>query len=350
MGSSTAFTLTLFYAVSIVAGTTTNVLIIIVILRRKELRRRRANHFLASLCLSDLMTCAYSMTYHLVHLHPAIYTHFLSTTYCKVTQYFVYTLAFSSTLCLTMACIDRYIAILHPFYYATVSMARLSSLLMVWPWLLSLTTALPAVVTDMITTGLTFGFPCAAVSNKTAQNYLFAIAPINIILPFIGIIITCSMVFRVARKQQRKVQTQMVFVRNRDALSTFDSTVDQVSGEERTSTMFSGHWNTQSENSELPRRTTRMKIALKNRFKMVFREESRIAFATIVVVIGFFIAWTPFVVTRMLYAVGCRLSNDVYMFGTVFVLFHSAWNPLLLLIVRKDLWRSLYRLLKPKCV
>ncbi len=348
MSSTEAVVLSLFYGLSIVFGCIANLLIIIAVIKQAELRRRRANHFLASLCFSDFLTCLFSMSYHLVHLHKDIFSHFLSLSYCRVTQYFIYVLAFSSTLCLTMVCIDRYLAIIHPFVYIRESMSRVSYVLLAWPWLMSLTTSVPALVIDMIKVRTDFGFPCGAEANWHTVRYFLAVIPVNILIPFICIVVTCLVVFRVARKQLRNIQTQ-IFVLKGPGINCSDSD-ERTSNNEHIPKPGSSTENTFSlpafSRRKKRHKTNHKKLALKHRLRLVFREETRIAFATLAVVIGFFIAWTPYLVSRMLFAIGQSLPNHVYMFGTVFVLSNSAWNPFLILLFRKDVRKAVKNLLK----
>ncbi len=278
------------------------------------------------------------MTYHLIHLHANVYREFLSTTYCRVTQYFVYVLAFSSTLCLTMVCVDRYLAIIHPFFYVTNSMKRLGNVLMAWPWILSISTAIPALATNIIEIGTDFGFPCAAVSSWDSLRYFIAVIPLNVIIPFLCIAITCLVVFRVARKQLHRIQAQILVTRSSSpSLERFDEQTKHGQIFATSSGQATSHSPCPSVPRKMLYKSNNAKLALTHRLRLVFREETRIAFATIAVVIGFFIAWTPYLISRLLYAIGKQLSNDIYMFGTVFVLSNSAWNPLLILIFRKDI-------------
>ena len=184
------------------------------------------------------------------------------------------------------------------------------------------------------------GFPCAANSSWRTVRYFIIIIPINIVVPFLCIVATCVIVFKVARKQLYTIQAQV-----------FRTQVSSLQGKTQ-DTLASSNEGTCKYDSGVvssPAVTRKdkpkpIKIALKRRLKAVFREEARIAFATLAVVIGYLIAWTPYLISRLLYVLGQTPSNDVFMFGTVFVLSNSAWNPLLILLFRKDIRRSVSKI------
>lgn len=345
-----------FYSVMILLGCILNMLIILAILSVKEIRRRRANQFLASLCISDFLTCAYSMTYHLVHLHPAIYGAYISTMYCRATQYVIYVLAFSSTLCLMTVCVDRYIAITRPFRYLSATMNKVSKVLLIYPWVHSIVTSIPAIVSPIIEMSNDFGYPCAGSSSSATTRYFIAIMPINVIIPFTCILTTCTVVFRIARKQLHSIQVQVTSTRRHPFPEESSSS---SSGPERNPLDLKSVSSKQMPPSNpssfkifLGSRTAlithlrRKTMQLRQRHLKNFREETRIAFATVAVVFGFMVAWTPYLLTRILFVFGTHLSNDVHIFGTVFVLANSAWNPLLILTFRRDIRKGILSLRK----
>ena len=322
-----------------IAGCIFNVLIFMAILSKKELRRRRANQFLCSLCLSDFLTCAYSVTYHLVHLHPEIYANVLNSTYCRTTQFFIYVLAFSSSLCLTGVCIDRYIAITKPFLYLSNKFSKIYIVLLLWPWVQSFLTTIPIGSLEMIKVLNSTGFPCGMESSWETLEVWSVIAVTNIILPFLCIFTTCIVVYRVARRQLREIQLQT------------PSNIGEQSVEESSTitirTAFANNSPVLSTIRAIKVKrfgTMLQKDTAKRKFNRNFREEAKITFATIAVVFGFIVAWSPYLVTRLLFLVGVDLSVDVHMFGTAFVLVNSAWNPLLIFSLRNDIRKSVKRL------
>ena len=340
-----------FYGFMIIIGCILNMLMILAILSVNELRRRRANHFLASLCISDFLTCAYSMTYHLVHLHPAIYGAYISTMYCKVTQYVIYVLAFSSTLCLMTVCVDRYLAITRPFGYLSDTMSKVSKVLLIYPWVHSIVTSVPAIVSPIIEMSSDFGFPCAGSSSSATTRYFIAITPINIIMPFTCILTTCTVVFRIARKQLHTIQATST--QSQPSTDEFSSSSERnapnlnyVSSKQASLSTPSSMRTFIGSKKGLITHLRRKTMKQRQRHQKNFREETRIAFATIAVVVGFMVAWTPYLLTRVLFVFGIHLSNDVHMFGTVFVLANSAWNPLLILTFRRDIREGILSLRK----
>ena len=327
--------LSVFYGLTIIAGCTFNLLVLSGILTKKELRRRRANLFLCSLCLSDLLTSAYSVTYHLIHLHPKIYSSSLSVSYCRTTQFFIYALAFSSTLCLAGVCIDRYIAITKPFLYISDRFSKITLGLLFWPWIQSFGTSVLAVSHPHINVLNSTGFPCGIKSSRDTLEVWSVLSVINIIIPFICILASCIVVYRVARRQLLAIRLQIP--------STIgDPSLESPSNSEKMA--YDGVYSIQTNmhtTSVKGTGPTRQKETAKRTFNRNFREEAKITFATIVVVIGFMIAWVPYFVTRLLYLVGINVSNDVHTFGTAFVLANSAWNPLLIVLLRNDIRKSI---------
>ena len=326
------YVLSVFFGLTTIVGCILNSLIILAVLSKRQLRGRKANLYLCSLCLSDMLTCLYSVPYHLIHLHPEIYLSLLSLQYCRCTQFFIYVLAFSSTLCLTGVCVDRYIAIARPFLYLTDRFSRISVLLLLWPWLQAICTSVPAIAMPIISVQNYTGFPCAINSSRGTAEVWFALTLTNIILPFICIFVSSIVVFRVARRQLHQIQLKM-------PTTLGDQSEDRSSA----CTIKSGLGNDFLAKSL--RRGTKdcqklEKDGARRKFNRNFREEAKITFATIVVVLGFLIAWTPYFVTRLLYLLGVHLSDDVYLFGTAFVLANSSWNPALIIALRGDIKKS----------
>ena len=335
MTTTKQYGLSALYGLTTMAGCVFNSLILLAILTRRELRRRRANLFLCSLCLSDLFTCAYSVTYHLIHLHPKIYKSSLNVTYCRITQYFIYVLAFSSSLCLAGVCIDRYIAIMRPFLYISDKFSKFTTMLLLWPWIQSFGTAVPAVSLPHITVLNSTGFPCGIKPGWATLEVWSVLSVINIILPFICILTSCIVVYRVARKQLLQIRLQTPLSLGGKSVESSSSSIKLAIG--RGSPMENRiHTVKVSQDG-----TMRQKEAAKRKFNRNYREEAKITFATIAVVIGFVIAWVPYFVTRLLFLVGINVSNDVHTFGTSFVLANSAWNPLLIFLLRNDIRKSI---------
>ena len=336
MDTTSYVSLSVFYGLTIIIGSALNFVILIRIISKKSFRIRRANLFLASLCLSDMFTCAYSITYHLVHLHPAIYSSYLSTTYCRVTQYLVYALAFISTLSLTAVCIDRYLAITKPFFYASSKMVTLCYVMLLLPWLHSFVTSIPVLVLPVVSITNYTGFPCGFVSTWEAQQIYMVLVPMNILLPFICIVFSCIVVFNVARKQLHSIKALTPSALNQTTKETVSMTESYISDSVDI---------VRSQTNEERDRANRKNVA--KRFnKGNFREETRIAFATLAVVIGVLFAWMPYLVTRLLYLIGIELHDSLHLFGTAFTLANSAWNPFLLLAVRRDLRKSVLSLFR----
>ncbi|XP_065056794.1 cholecystokinin receptor type A-like [Rhopilema esculentum] len=326
--------LSVFYGLTIIIGCVLNFVILIRIMSKKSFRIKHANLFLVSLCLSDMFTCAYSITYHLVHLHPAIYSSYLSTTYCRVTQYFVYALAFVSTLSLTAVCIERYLAITKPFFYASSKMATLCYIMLLLPWIHSFVTSIPVLVLPVVSITNYTGFPCGFVSTWEAQQIYMVLVPMNILLPFICIVFSCIAVFNVARKQLHSIKALTP--------SALNQTTKEAMAESHTSDSVDiVRLKTNAERDRANRKNVTKRFDKGN-----FREETRIAFATLAVAIGVLFAWMPYLVTRLLYLIGIELDDSLHLFGTAFTLANSAWNPILLLAVRKDLRKSVLSLFR----
>ena len=334
MNDTKKYGLSIFYGLTALTGCIFNSLVLLAIITKKELRRRKANLFLCSLCLSDFLTSAYSVTYHLIHLHPKIYSGLLSVTYCRLTQYFIYALAFSSSLCLAGVCIDRYIAITKPFMYISDKFSKFITMLLIWPWIQSFCTSIPAASLPIITVLNSTEFPCGINSSQAALEILLVLSTINIILPFICILTSCIVVYRVAKRQLLEIRLQVPSVLGEQSAGSSSSSIRSVI---RSRSPADNKVHT----VKIKRDDKQQKESAKLKFNRNFREEAKITFATIAVVIGFVVAWVPYYVTRLLFLMGLSLSNDVHTFGTAFVLANSAWNPLLIFLLRSDVRKSI---------
>ena len=338
MATGKQYGLSAFYGLTTVAGCVFNLLILIAILTTRELRCRRANLFLCSLCLSDFFTCAYSVTYHLINLHPKIYRSSLNVTYCRITQYFIYVLAFSSSLCLAGVCIDRYIAITRPFLYISDKFSKFTTMLLFWPWVQSFGTAVPVVSLRHITVLNSTEFPCGIKSGWAALEVWSVLVVINIILPFICILTSCIVVYRVARKQLLQIRLQKPLSLGGKSVDSSSSSIKSAIGGGGGGSPIENKIHAAKVNQD---GSTRQKEAAKRKFNRNYREEAKITFATIAVVIGFIIAWVPYFAARLLFLVQINVPNDVHTFGTAFVLANSAWNPLLIFLLRNDIRKSI---------
>ena len=72
-------------------------------------------------------------------------------------------------------------------------------------------------------------------------------------------------------------------------------------------------------------------------FRASARPELKVALATLLLTIGFWIAWLPFIFPRFLTVLKVRIPNKVTEYTTVCALMNSAWNPLIVLITRSEL-------------
>ena len=72
-------------------------------------------------------------------------------------------------------------------------------------------------------------------------------------------------------------------------------------------------------------------------FRASARPELKVALATLLLTIGFWIAWLPFIFPRFLTVLKVRIPNKVTEYTTVCALINSAWNPLIVLITRSEL-------------
>ena len=364
MNTAELVLITTFYGLSSLLGILLNGLLIISILLSKEIRQRNANKILCSLCFSDLLTCAYSIPYHLFHLYPSIYGIFISQTYCVVTQYFIYSLAFSSTLCLTAMSLDRYFAICHPFAYHRYGTRPTVVISIVWPWIHSAVTALPVFAIDMVEVSTDFGFPCGAKQGFDTTRYFTVITPINILIPCICIVITNIFVLRTARRQLRSIQVQQNAVSYVKGNTVNSSIIDNEENSICLSDIhgsLSGkqqHQNSSNLNfyklmlkgralsplpPDSPKFSTRRKESKRGKCKTSSSEEKRLGLAIVPVVVGFFVAWTPYLITRVsyFYYPDLQINNGMFLFGTCFVLFHSTWNPVLILSFRREIRRRI---------
>ena len=330
ISGSKAIVLTLFYALFIVVGLSTNLAIIFAVLRTKGLRKRQ-QIILLNLVTCDGFTIVMSAPYYIysVNVTKIPPRTMLGTRLCKTYLLFSYALGFVSILSLLLISIDRYTAVVYPYFHQRHMTREKLICFSVLCWLIPSIVCVPAA---NIPGWLDFdgqpGGLCGVQWSKINPGYVIFSVGSLFLLPTFVIFYANIRVYLIAKRKRRRI---------------FPSGYSKNS-EEDSNNSGSVHGSVRS----LPlgviatfQRITSIKksIAFNRRFR-TSKQDVQIAVSTLLLIGLFLLSWLPFVIPRVLHTFKIRIPEQVSNYTPVFAFSNVALDPILIFCCRNEIRKA----------
>ena len=346
------------YVLIIVSGLGGNFCVVISILSSRKNRIKIQNIFLLSLSLSDLLFCATFPPYILSSLIDST-LHLKNNTVCKGMVFMNYSLALIGLFAITALSLDRYVAIKYPFFYQRyINKFGIYCInVIVWMEPVIFTFPLLAKKNWAIYIGEP-GIPSGVIFSSVPPAYSISIAIMCLLLPGMILIVTNIYVFRIAKKQNAKIHNIHGKCREHHNLGSEDGIAEnrhslhgymETSSNRKCLNLSGNVLKSRSSYESLPSVGSVSVTKVHNRARLARRTEHRqrdwkSAVMTLALVIGFFITWLPFVVSRGIATfTRTRLSFSLEVYTATFTSVNSVSNPYLILATRKDLRNALHK-------
>lgn len=344
----------IFNAVVAIFGTILNSCVIFAILSTRNHRRTLSNTYLLTLATTDLLASVLVAPYFLLSLNLPTYDVSLKAKYrdaCKAGNFFIYTVGINRILALTFMSADRYMAILHPFWYQrTVNQKRViaANLYII---LQSSVTNLPmSLIPGWVNYDGRLGAPCGFMWDGKLP-FLIPYCILNFGLPLVVLIGSNITVFVTARKQRKRIIALRVGDETRrcngilpiHSLSSLQTGAGNNAKVELTPHEIDIHGNYGRLSDGDKKKTRKSEKSDKvTGERQLQTQDIIITFSTIFLVVAFLITWLPFAISRTAFVLDRQLfSWHVVVWTTVLTLLNSLLNPLIVLGTRRDIQRTL---------
>lgn len=190
----------------IIFGVCGNLLVIIAILRFKRLRRAVNSYLILNLAISDFLTAALLMPYHLATvLDLSIIAD--DGLLCKVGGLLSYPFYISSTITLVMLAIERHIAVSDPLRYMSRVTARTIALMIGYSWFQSVLFVVLFAFLGNIEFS-TQSLDCGVSWEGTPLWLSIFALLMTIVLPFFTLLIMSLRVMIIALRQKKRIDIE----------------------------------------------------------------------------------------------------------------------------------------------
>ena len=279
--------------------------------------------------------------------------------------YLNYILATTGITAITAMSLDRYFAIRYPFYYQQYGRKQGICIVNLAVWIQPIVIFSPLLIaTNWAGCVGQFGIPSGVTWKNLPITYLVSLILLAFVIPGVILIFTNIYVFATARKQYLKCQKhrQQKNVANMQSNHSIQIPYSKhqvskdVSSVHCTDSETTGSRNNElsesvssSKDTELVQTNEVLNESKPTPFKKQLKwqniqQEWKIAIMTVVLVLGFFITWLPFTLSRVLAVfLKHKPESSVDMYAAVFTTVNSVINPYLVLATRKDIRQVVLR-------
>ena len=208
----------MYYCILGVTGLFASVTLMIVLYKHRDYRYRPSTCYLYSILLASVLACLYEIPYYvfsiLANLPPPNAGSY--DTECKISLFLTYSISTVKVFLLCALSLDRFIAIIYPYFYskyATRMRIRIANILL---WILPMLLVIPLSALDNASKyiGL-IGVSCGVDWTLIDKNYMIFLIVVAFITPSTVVAITNIKVFLVARRQKRIIATEIERYDNR---------------------------------------------------------------------------------------------------------------------------------------
>ncbi len=201
--------LTVIYCFAGVTGVLGNFAVLTSIFCRRRSRISQCHIFIVSLAATDFLTCLLCGPYYIRSLHVASFFESQKLAYdlCVGILVVTYSLAINSILSLTLLSLDRYCAVVLPFWYKKRVTKTKCVIAFIFVWVYSFLIVLPPTFArSWIRYENEPGSPCGFQWKRASSAYLTFNITVNVIIPALIVSVTNAIVFKTARQQNLKTR------------------------------------------------------------------------------------------------------------------------------------------------
>ena len=337
--------LTIIYSFIIVVGLMANSLIIIATLKSKKLRER-PQIILLNLIVCDVTNTIISAPYYLYASTTSPYVPSKTPTVVRICQaylYLSYSLGFVSILALVIISIDRYVAVIRPYFYQMHVTNNVVGVGILMSWLIPFCLTIPGPVMDgwMDYDGIPGNF-CGVQWAVTSKVFIVVVVIFCFILPTVVIFVTNIRVYRTAKQKKYQLQATRQSVTSHCQIKTKttpskDKSIAYQPSLIQTSTAVVMR-------NDIEQCEADKQLPSSKRKSSVSNMDIQIAVSTLFLVVCFLLSWLPFVIPRILVVMHIQISETLTNYGPAFAFSNVAWDPLLILWCRKEIRRGVFAL------
>ena len=202
----------IYYCFLGVFGLIANIAILVILCASKEYRWRLSTHYLYSVLLSRILACIIEIPYYMFSVIANLPEPNFNAyeTECRTTLFFTYSIATVKIFVLVGMSLDRFIAVLYPYFYnshmTTIKVGMINALM----WIAAAVLAIPLSAKP----GLgryygDIGASCGVNYNVMNKGYFFCASFLVFFFPATIMVVTNTKVFIVARKQKSQIHSEL---------------------------------------------------------------------------------------------------------------------------------------------
>ena len=224
--------LAIFFIFVTIFGVTGNLSVLYAILSNKSNCNIPSSTYFVGLAISDLLLSLISGVYNTSTIinHGLLPSSINEVAFCKFIIFVQYFLAFVGILSVAAVSVDRYLAILHPFWYEKRVTKQVVCLVNIYVWVQAFLFSLPApIIKDYILYEGLIASTCGFQWDKANFAYVILVMFANFLVPAVVTMFTNCKVFSVARSQHRKIRANVMGIIDRAKMRDFDTGHSQLS-------------------------------------------------------------------------------------------------------------------------
>ena len=367
-----------FYCFVLLTGVFGNVCVLYSLFYSRENRKKVQNFYIVTLAMTDLLYCCTFPPYNISSLVGDIEP-LMNETVCKTMVFVNYGLALVSLFAVTALSLDRYVAVVHPFTYQRFASKWTVLLVNAIAWAQPLGFMVPLLAENNWAKCFEIsGMPSGVDYFTVPLSYTASVIGLCFVLPGLILIVTNITVFRVSKKQTLKIRDQQkpigcvdntvtvyanqaqrqsqirpsrieLFSLNQYNLSESNHVLEITGTSHADSTVCAGGISANAINSSgngawVGKGRHSFASKAKSLKQVQFLNDWRVAVMTLALVIGFFVTWLPFAITRGITAFRKNVfSLEVEIATAAFTTVNSLSNPYIVLATRKDIRKVLFK-------
>ncbi|XP_057294553.1 5-hydroxytryptamine receptor 4-like [Hydractinia symbiolongicarpus] len=381
--------LTIAYSIIAALGVPANLMILIIIIWNKKLRQLPLNQYIVTLAFTDLLTCGLSAPFYIFSLNVVPNSDILqSGVLCKGFLTVTYSSGMLTVSALAALSLDRCLAIIKPYLYHKYITSKKVFVLNICLLIQVVTIMLPAsIMKGLIVNNTVQGLVCILLIQNMNLVHVTLCIVANVIFPLLLITLCNTIVFKIAKKQYKKITADLA--RNRANTTSCSTSVMSYSA--RTSSICTSLGvgragkihvvlSTQVESENKPDDTLEERHANKPSFEVThpaqeecdgteksktnkksilhslkrkdskhkekdlkssisrFKFQYRIYISTLSMIILLFILWSPFPVIRVMAMLSYNelATHYGFLYSTLGTTILSLINPFVIFITRRE--------------
>ena len=219
----------IYYFILGIFGLMANIGIFVVLWRCKDYRTRPSSYYLYSILISSILASLYEIPYYIFNVIATLPKPQGNAyeTECKIILFLTYSISTVKIFVLAGMSLDRFIAVLYPYFYNAHMAKSLVLKLNILLWLAAIILILPLPVTrgSAVYMGKV-GTSCGVYWVAISPSYFASAMILAFLVPAVIMVITNIKVFAVARRQRKQIRVGEE--RNKDGIKEIQSVDGEI--------------------------------------------------------------------------------------------------------------------------